>query len=177
MALSKLTRQCGNGAPPGIKTRIYGIPKEEITTFAAATASAAYGDDKVLDDDFVLSVSGYWREYDILVDTGETLDELTGERGGRTVQNSAVFFIDGNDKGHRKLMDDFVAYDGCMIFLFPEKSGKINVIGDLDNPCFLDSAIGGSGGPENARRGRAYRIVATTGYSSPEYTGTIDVTP
>lgn len=171
MAISSLVRTCGSKKIMGVKAKIYGIPKGDITTFATASASAEYGDDKVLDTAFVLAATKFWLEYDILVNTAEVINTMTGETGGRAIQQSLPFFLDQFDKGARKLMDDLIAYDGCMIFGVPEKGGNASIIGDLENPCFIEEMTGSTGGPDNARRGVAFRLIADTGYSSPIYTG------
>lgn len=177
MAISSLIKSCGNGAVPGTKERMYFIQKGDITTFATASASAEYGDDKILDQDFTLGVTAAWKELDILVNTGDVIDAIQGEVGGQFIRNSFVFFVPEYSKGARKLVDDMLANSGCLIFLVPGKDGNVNVVGNLENPCYIEELTAGIGGPETTRVGTAYRVYADTGYSSPIYTGAIDTTP
>lgn len=173
MSLSSLIKICGSDKPMGVKLRIYGIPKGDITTFATASSTTNYGDAKVLDEPFVLASGKFWKEFDILVNSAEVLDEYVGETGGWSIQNVLPFHISGNGKEHRQFMDDLLAHDGCMVFLVPEKSGEVSVIGNLDNPAFIREGSGGSGGADNSKRGRSYRLYANTGYAAPIYQGPI----
>lgn len=177
MALSSLIKQCGNGSIPGTKQRIYFIQKGDITTFATASSSTNYGDDKVLDTPFTLATGKAWLELDILVNTGDVIDSVQGEVGSQYIRNSFVFFVPDYNKEQRKLIDDMLANSGCLIFLVPGKDGTVSVVGDLENPCYIEQLQGGVGGPETTRVGTAYRVYADTGKSCPIYTGAIDVTP
>lgn len=176
MPLSNVIKQCGNGQVPGTKGRVYFVPKGDITTFATATGNSAYGDDKVLNQDFTLGNGKKWFELDILVNTGDVIDAVQGEIGGQFIRNSFTFFVPDYNKAQRKLVDDMLAHSGCLIFLVPGKDGQTSIIGNLENPCYVEQLTAGVGGPETTRVGAAYRVYAETGYSSPIYTGVIDLT-
>jgi len=175
MALTSVVKSCGNGQVPGTKQRVYFIQKGDITTFASASASAAYGDDKTFDTAFTLGASKRWWELDVLVNTGDVIDAAQGEVGGQFIRNSFVFFVPDYNKEQRKLVDDMLANSGCLIFLVPGKDGKVSIVGNLENPCVVESLTAGVGGPETTRVGAAYRVYSETGYSCPIYTGAIDI--
>ncbi len=176
MALTSLTKQCGNGQVPGVKERWYFIQKGDITTFASASSSSAYGDDKVFDTAFTLASGKKWHELDVLVNTGDVVDTLKGETGGRYLSNGIPFFVPNYNKEQRKFIDDVVANDGCLIFLVTGKDSKVSIVGNLENPCYIETATGGVGGVETTKVGAAFRLYADTGYSCPIYTGAIDLT-
>lgn len=176
LATTALTKACGTSYIPGNADRFYVIQKGDITTFASASSPVAYGEDKVFDTAFTLGASAQWTEVDSLVNTSEVIDAVQGEVGGQFIRNSFVFFVPGNAKEQKKWADDMVANSGCLVCLVKSKDGAVHIVGNLDNPCYLESLQGGTGGPENARVGFAYRVYADTGYSSPLYTGAIDLT-
>jgi hypothetical protein len=176
MAISSVIKACGNGQVPGVKQRVYFVPKGDITTFATGNVTTAYGDTKVFNQDFTLDTGKKWLELDILIATGDVVDTIQGEVGGQYVRNAFVFFVPDYNKEQRMLVDDMIANSGCLIFLVPGKDGKVSVVGNLENPCYVEQLTGGVGGAETNRTGIAMRVYADTGYSCPIYTGTIDLT-
>jgi hypothetical protein len=176
MPLGNLIKQCGNGQVPGVKQRWYYAIKGDITTFATATGGSNYGDDKVLDQAFTLAAGKKWFEIDVLVNSGDVVDTIVGETGGRGVENGIPFFVPDYAKEQRKFLDDMVTYDGCLIFMVPSKAGQLSVVGDLENPCFVETGVGGVGGAETTKVGVALRLKAATGKSCPIYTGAVDLT-
>lgn len=172
-----LTRTCGNGSIPGTGSRFYMVQKGDITTFASNSASSTPAERKTFDTAFTLASSKRWSEIDALVNTGDVIDSLQGEIGGQFLRTSFVVFIDNYDAAGRAFADELLANSGCMICLVPsKKTGEVNIVGNLDNPCFVEQLTGGVGGVETTRRGIALRVYADTGYSSPVYTGAIDLT-
>lgn len=172
-----LTRNCGNGAIPGTGSRFYMVQKGDITTFASNSASSTPAETKTFDTAFTLAAGKRWSEIDGLVNTGDVVDTLQGEVGGQYLRNAFVVFIDNYDAAGRAFADELLANSGCLICLVPsKKSGEVNIVGNLDNPCFVEQLTGGVGGAETTRRGIALRVYADTGVSSPVYTGAIDTT-
>lgn len=177
MSLTALIRSCGNGSVPGTGTRMYRVQKGDITTFASASDTSTPALAKTFDNDFTLDTGKKWAELDVLVNTGDVIDSLQGEIGGQFLRNSVVVFIDNYDAAGRALADELIANSGCEIWLVPsKKTGEVSIIGNLDNPAFVEELTGGVGGAETNRRGIALRIYADTGYSAPIYSGAIDLT-
>jgi hypothetical protein len=178
MALpATLVRTCGNGSIPGTGSRFYMIQKGDITTFASNSASTTPTERKTFDTAFTLASGKRWTEVDGLVNTGDVIDSLQGEVGGQFIRNSFVIFIDNYDAAGRDFADELLANSGCLIFLVPsKKTGEVNIVGNLNNPCFVEQLTGGVGGVETTRRGIALRVYADTGYTCPIHTATIDVT-
>lgn len=176
MALSDLINQCGNGKVPGTKQRMYYVPKGDITTFASASSTSAYGDAKIYDNDFTLGSGKKWLQLDILVNTGDAILNMKGDTGGRFLAPGVTFFVPGFDGPQLQFADDVVAYDGCLIFMIQGKNGKIYGHGDLENPCYIETLTGGVGGVETTKLGVAYKFFADTGFSQWIYDGAIDLT-
>lgn len=162
-----LTRSCGSPLPPGTKLKLYVIPKDEITawpqTEAEANAGTDLGDKKTLAEAFTYTTDvgkGFWRAVDILVDTGNLRNVMEGEFGGQGYRQRLDFFIQGNGAPELEWADDMLACSGCLIAMIEDKAGNRHVLGDLDNPVFLEAAEGGSGGD---RVGYQYTLYANTG--------------
>lgn len=173
-SLADLVRQCGNGKVPGVKARIYHAAKGDFASWPTV-GTGAYGADKVYTGNFSFVSGKAWGVLDVLVATGEVTDTIQGEVGGQYIRNGLPFFIEGDDKEQRKKADELMANSGCLIYLVPTKDGKMVVVGTPDDPCFLEQLTLSTGGPENARKGTAYRFFSDTGVTSMLYEGTIDV--
>lgn len=175
--VATLIRQCGNGSQPGTNSRFYMVQKGDITTFASASDTSTPALAKTFDTAFTLDTGKRWSEIDGLVNTGDVIDSLQGEIGGQYIRNSFVVFIDNYDAAGRAFADELLANSGCLICLVPsKKTGEVSIVGNLDNPCFVEQLTGGVGGVETTRRGIALRVYADTGVSCPVYTGAIDIT-
>lgn len=176
LASATLLKACGTNYVPGNGDRIYLVQKGDITTFASNSASSTPAETKTFDTAFTLASGKRWMEVDCLVNTVEGIDAVQGEIGGQFIRNTFVAFVPGYAAAHRAFLDEMVANSGCLIVLHVSKGGTVSIVGNLANPCYVESASGGGGGPENARVGVAYRFYADTGYAAPVYTGAIDLT-
>lgn len=181
--IKSLTRACGASPIKGIKSRLYYSTKDEHTAWpetAAEGGGTAQGDTKILDEPFAFVTTvglGYWRALDILVDTGEFGNELDGEIGGQEMKNMHTFFILGDTPAVREHVDVMVRNSGCLLFLIPTKNGDTLVQGDLDNPVFIESCVGGRRG---TRVGYECTYRASPGTTYMTYDATahgIDITP
>jgi hypothetical protein len=153
------------------------VQKGDITTFASPSDTSTPALAKTYDTDFTLAANKRWSEIDSLVNTGDVIDSLQGEIGGQYIRNSFVVFIDNYDAEGRAFADELLANSGCLICLVPsKKTGEVNIVGDLNNPCFVEQLTGGVGGVETTKRGIALRVYADTGYTCPDYKGAIDIT-
>jgi hypothetical protein len=173
-SLVKLTRSCGSNIIPGTKAKLYLTTIDELDgwpqTEAEANSGTELGDKKKLAEAFTFQTDGLWREYDILVDTGAVQDTLEGEVGGQAFVTRLPFFIQGDAEQQRELADLIAANSGCMIGLInPKGSSSARVVGDLDNPCFVESIDGGTGTAPGDRVGFQYTIYANTGKTALVY--------
>lgn len=169
-----MLRQCGNPQPPGTRAKLYVTLKEELAEWPDTVAAIklalaqpevpAKGDTKRIGEAFsfagAASGEGYWRDYDILVDTGELVSAMEGEQGGQGFRQRLNFFLLGNGPVENEQADDFLGFSGCMIAMIGLKTGEYVVLGNLEDPVFTEAADGGSGGD---RVGFAYTLYANTG--------------
>ena len=76
---------------------------------------------------------------------------------------------------------DLIAqYAGCLIGMIGTKAGHYPVIGNLENPAFVEKAEGSTGATNGDFNGFDYTIYAETGITTPVYdvdTPGIDLTP
>jgi len=178
--LRELTRTCGQPIPPGVKQTIYLIPAEEITTFPDVEGTTLAGDTKRLDGAFVMSTTvgkGYWRAITVLVNSGNHRNTLAGEIGGQKIEQRFDFFVQGNGPEQAEMVDTLLCQSGCLIALIPAKDGNYLVMGDKENPVYVEAVEGGTGGDRN---GHQFTLLADTGYTPYYYdaaTNGIDVTP
>ena len=174
-----LTRACGNANLPGTQAKLYLIPKEEILAWPTVGAGSEYGAAKTLTTAWSLvttSGKGYWRELDILVDSGVIRIALEGNVGSKFYRNMVDFFIQGLQKEQLQLADDLAACSGCLIGMIALKGGTTIVLGDLSNPLFLEAAEGGA---TNEEVGLKYTLMCNTGLTPMIYNSglAIDTTP
>lgn len=174
-----MVKDCGVRFVPGTKVKIYAIPKDEITTYPAVLGTTALGDKKKLDGAFVLSTTagkGYWREFEIIVDTGDFKLLIEGELGGEMIKQRFTGFVPGMGAAQAEFADNMVCNSGCLILLIPTKSGDYIVMGTLEDPVYIEPGEGGTGG---TRAGMTYNFYANTGVAPYYYDATegIDTTP
>jgi len=188
MALTDMLRQCGTPLPPMTKAKLYITDKDELaawpdTQFAIDTAALDTpdkGDKKRLGEAFDFTGAGsglgFWRQYDILVDTGILTIPLEGEIGGQGYRQRLECFMMGLGPVESEQADDFLAFSGCMIAMIGLKTGDYVVLGDLENPVFVETGEGTT----NERVGFAYTFYSNTGLTPSFYdadTLGIDTTP
>lgn len=172
MALNSLRRECGTAVLKGAQTKLYAIPKNEITAFPRTRAvigsgTLAPGDTKILDEAFGLVQTvglGYWREVDILVNTGQVKNVLEGDTGGKENKAMVELFVQGNGPKEKEFADMVAANDGCLILAMPTKDGHMQCVGNLDNPVFIEAYDGGSG-PD--RNGYLYTFMSSDPKTNP----------
>lgn len=183
--LQSLARVCGSALPPGTKEKRYHSPLSEITGWPATAADNSgtdQGDTFLLDEAFDFTGAavgkGYWRTLEaIVVDTGQLTNNLEGPLAGQGYRQRDTFFVAGNDAATLEWLNDLLACSGCMTWMVPTKDGNYHVLGDQDNPVYLEAVEGGSGGD---RVGYTVTVYANTGKPTYIYdvaTYGIDITP
>lgn len=179
--LSSLKKICGKKKAKGVKTRVYYTVAGELNGYPDSLPDGVQGNSQRLDGAFDFSNApsgaGYWRELDILVDTGDVLINIEGEVGGQEHKNSFKFFVEGTDAPQLEFSALMTQYSGCLLWLVPGKNGLYYVVGDIDSPAFVEAGEGGTGGDKN---GMSYTVYAKTGLPPMLYdaeTNGIDITP
>lgn len=181
--LKSLTKLCGTSPIKGIKTRFYTTATAELNGWpetAAEGGGTAQGDTKILDEPFTFVTTvglGYWRSVDILVDTGEYMNEMEGDIGGQEFKQRFSFFILGDAPAQREFVDVLLKNSGCLINLIQGKNGDTLVQGNLENPVFVQSITGGRRG---TRVGYEVTLFSAEGFTYMTYdaaTHGIDITP
>lgn len=147
----------------------------------AASQPVLQGDSKILDEpwDFSLAPTdeGYWRVIDILVNTGQLRNTIEGEIGGQGFKQRLDCFIQGNGPEQLEFADCLVINSGCLLPMIADKQSNHHVMGDLENPIYVETGEGGTGGD---RVGFAFTFFADTGFTNFIYdaaTHGIDLTP
>lgn len=166
--LASLAATCGTSVPPGTKEKRYWTPISELTGWPATRAAGGgtnQGDTFILDEAFDFSGAGvgfgFWRNVSaIVVDTGELTNNLEGPIGGQGYRQRDTFFIKGNGPEVLEWINELVACSGCAVWLVPTKDGNYHVLGDPDNPVYVEVVEGGSGGE---RVGYQVTLYANTG--------------
>ncbi|NBW09830.1 MAG: hypothetical protein EBR82_17575 [Caulobacteraceae bacterium] len=163
VAIQTLTRICGNGNLPGTKAKLYLIGKDEILAWPTIGSGATYGIGKTLTTAWSLVTTaglGYWRQFDILVDTGAVNMQIQGNVGSKYWKPQLEFFIEGMKKEQLQFGDDIVGDSGCLIGMIQLKDGTTLVLGDLENPLFVEA---GEGGAKNEAVGIKYTLYYNNG--------------
>lgn len=184
---------CGKPNIPGTKTKLRitcscdlpdGMPLTRKEVVLAAAGTPAQGDSKIYDEPFNFANApageGYWREYDILVDTGSLNAALEGEVGGQGFMSQIPFFVIGMDAAQLEFADEVVAHSSCMIVSIESRDGTAYVIGRHDNPVIVESADLSLGQKNGDRKGGAYVLKSSEGFAPMIYdaaTHGFDITP
>lgn len=184
-SLKGLTRTKSNRIP-GTKAKLYFTFFDEITSWPQTKeqlGGSNQGDSKIFGEawDFTAAPTGkgFWREVDILVDTGALNDTLEGEVGGHSIVNRLPFFLEGAEAAQREFFDQMVANEGCVLWMIGDKNGNYPVLGNKDFPAYLETGEGGTGTVNGDRVGYSFQLFCNTGLTAMLYDVTlgIDLTP
>lgn len=152
---------------------MYFTLKSELTAFpdteAVANSGTDLGDKKTLAEAFSFETGGLWREVDVLVDTGSNVDTMEGEIGGQGIVNRVNFQVLGAGATQREWVDEILSNSGCVIALLVDKAGNGIVIGNLDDPCYVEAIEGGTGQAPGDVVGFTLTLYSNTGKTSPIY--------
>lgn len=129
-------RHCkGTPVIPGIRRKVYFIPKDDITTWPTLPKTPAQGgtaakmsDLGTLTGKFVLAADKKWRTIDTVVSESSISGEPQGEPPYALYQNKATFKYPGNGAdgvgfAQQALADDFV-------YLVQQQDGRFRLIGN-----------------------------------------------
>ena len=164
----------GQYNPGGINDIYYGLP-EEIATFPAAadpSTATTFSSLVELADPIVMKTGKrFWPLYATL-ETGELKATIVGNRDGKGYENSADFSFPGSQS-------DFEGFKAWManrdiILIVREKNGVLRVLGDLEDPAFLDTDASTSGKKIADSRASVLTFKANNSTSAKIYMSTID---
>ena len=165
--LKSLTKNCGENVPPGTRAEIFLIPAHELVSQPQTRAEGggtAAGDTMILDEPFEFITDtglGYFRKYNIIVDSAEAKDTLVGEVGGRSWENMVSFSIAGTDAEQLEFAS--CVANACLVAVIVDRTDKGRVFGQYNDPCHIDSIEITTGLKAGDKHGGAYVIKNSSG--------------
>lgn len=181
--IKSLTGECGTQTPPGTTAKLYYTCSCELNGFPGVLATTDPGDSVKLDGPFDFSTApvgeGYWREVDILIDTGGISQAVEGESGGKGLAGGMRFFVVGSDAAQLEFQENMVKADGCIVGMMKQRGHTdYTVMGSDEVPALVESADLDGGEKLGDRNGTAYALKASTALRTYDATTHgIDVAP
>lgn len=150
-----ISNTCGKQQSPGAKAKLYiacgncdlpnGMPLTRKEIVEAAGGTPVQGDDKIYDQPFDFSGApvgeGFWRVYDIRVDSGAIEGSLEGDVN-LSWTNSIPFAFDGLSAATLSEVDELINHSNCMVAAIELKDNEAYILGSPDKPVKI--ASGGS---------------------------------
>lgn len=127
----------GASRSPGIRKRVYFIPKKDIVKWPAVSAGKLTGD-------FTLASGKYWNFMDLVVNDSKFNAESQGEYPNKTFRQHGEFFYPGLESD----ITDFEtkAINDDLVYIVQQSSGDFKVLGSeaypTDTNCSSDSGSG-----------------------------------
>lgn len=165
-AIKDLTSTCGTQYPPGTLATVYYTCSCELADFPGVLATTGDGDTVTLDGPFDFTGAdtgeGYWRQANILIDTGGIKQTLEGEVGGQALSAEVRFFVLGTEAAQAEFAENMVKASGCLVMMMKQRdSTMMRVIGTKDIPAVVRSLEFDGGEQNGDRNGAAYAIGAS----------------
>ncbi len=115
---------------PGIKPKVFYIPKRAIVVFPslAKTFNLAMGELVTYTDSFQLAAGEYWRELSTLADKSPLDGKGQGTKPSKTFLNQLVISHEGVEEDASAFAME--ANNDDFVYLVPTKNGKYRVIGN-----------------------------------------------
>lgn len=159
-----MTTACGENTPPGTRAKLHICPAEEFdgwpqTLLEMTPASTVPGADIILNEafNFVATVGkGYWRTYDILVDSGMVETSTVGEKGVLGFTSNLPFFIIGTKAEKLSFAKNVV--NCCLAAMIQTREDKLNmlVLGRDNDPVKVKEIKISTGAKAGDKPGAAY---------------------
>ena len=173
-ALYKSLRFCqGKTVLPGIRNRVYVIPKRDIVTWPSlpAEASTDMSEIATYSGSFVLATGKKWARIDLVSNKGQITYEVQGEKPSRTFLNKCTLTHPEGSAAALGFARQAAADD--LVFLIQQRDGKFRVLGceafETDTKPQGDTGEGVTG-----ESSAALEIEATDVCPAPYYVGTIE---
>lgn len=164
----------GQTSQPGIRNKVYFIPKSWITKWpklpdiddAESMASLA-----TYEGDFTLAADKKWQSIALLTTKSSITADTQGEKPSPTFLNKATLFHSGTDEEASGFCRQ--ANVDELIFLCQQRNGKFRVVGsEAYDPSVTISQTSGEG--ESGTAGTTLTAQCTDICPSPFYTGKIE---
>jgi len=173
MDLNNFTSEsCGVPSNPGLASYLWLSCTCEHNNWPQTKkelGGTAPGDSKILDEPFDFKAGKFWKKFPILVDISGLTDTLEGELGGQGFMNDVNFEIKGTDAEKLEFADCLVANSGCLVAMVKERGGLHRVVGNLEVPAIIESAVISTGAKNADKKVGAYVLKAMTGLTAPIY--------
>ena len=165
----------GQHVVPGIRQRVFYIPKSWIVKWPTLPAIAAESGtmDKLatLTGDFQLAVEKKWLHIDQLTAKGSISSESQGENPSKTFLNKGMLNYAGTDE----LATGFARQANIdqLVFLVQQRDGKFRLVGSemFDMDCKVSQT---SGEGDTGTGGTSFEVTTTDICPAPFYTGKIE---
>lgn len=168
---------CGINNPPGIRTKLKFIPAEELTNQPRVLgemvpASTVSGKDNIMNEAFTYVTTegkGYWRDLDIMVDTGEIAISTSGDPGSLAILNGLNIMVVGLGPAQKEFAQK--AANCCLVVAIMDRADKdyYHIIGRFDDAAHITEIGGGTGIKVGDKRALSYKIADTTGQIALSY--------
>lgn len=162
----------------GVKGTLYLCPAKEFTTWPAYLATTGSGDTVKLTGNFdftgAATGKGFWRAFPCLIEKGEVSYTAVGGKGSKSFDILGRAYVLGVDAPQLEWLKNML--NAPMVGLWTDKNGTMHVIGQKDDPAYVEEAVGSTGVAGTDERGINVAIKANSRQSTI-YTGTINVTP
>lgn len=162
----------GETVIPGIRQRVYFIPKRNIVKWPTLPTTAETAEDlATYEGSFLLAAEKKWLYLDVLSDKSPVTSETQGEIPSVTTLNKATF----KHPGVKKAVTAFArqANNDDMVYLIQTKTGEFRVLGNemFNTLTKVSTAIGGAVTEE---AGTTLEIEVSDVCPAPFYTGKIE---
>jgi hypothetical protein len=185
--IRSLAKKCGDPNPPGTRTTLRicpagefnGFPKTvfQIKTDENAEETIVPGDKLRLGEAFDFAGAqpgeGYWRDIPIIVDTGEVVDTMVGEIGGKSVESEIRFFLAATNAEELEFFTEMM--NCCFVAMLPDRVDNHRVLGRSDDPAWVETAEATTGRTSGDRRGTAYVLKHSAGTPAMIYDATLGI--
>lgn len=162
----------GKKSLPGIRPYVYGISKRDIVKFPTIDSKPKdLKDVAVYKDDFVLASDKKFHKVGIIPNQGQLQVESQGAYGSKTFKITGKVLIPGTEEEASGYIAEVNNDD--MIYLFPQRNGKIRVLGSESfSPELTLSQDSGQGATDT--NATTIQIEVTDEYPAPFYPGKIE---
>jgi hypothetical protein len=172
---SDISWPSGKSNPGGLKQYVYYAPIEDFATIPKPVSNpGTLAARATITENYVFKTGKKWLKLYCTLETGEVKHKQVGPRDSKSFENTGEISIPGSEADVIGLGGE--AANSSFIFLFPERNGKVRVIGSADFPATIEENEGSSG-KANAD-GRSTKIVVKDAADTPApiYTGEITLT-
>lgn len=164
----------GSNNDGGIGQYIYYSPLSNITTFPAVPATPTTNADVVtVSDPFVMVATKTFKKIYCTRDQGEVVSKMIGETDSKSYENTAEFFIPGNQAEVLAFLEMIKNTNG--VFIVPDREDQMRIIGSKNLPAKIEVGETTTGKKAGDMRGTKI-TVKSVGRIAPIYDNTVPLT-